>query len=75
MTTQVKTKTLMLAVTLALAVTGAKEQLRERMQGADGQRGALSLEWAIIGAIVVALAAVVAIKITAAVDTYVAQIK
>jgi hypothetical protein len=73
--TQAKTQTLMLAVTVALVVTGAKDQLRARLHGSDAERGSQTLEWAIIAAIVVALAAIVAIKITAAVNSHAAQIK
>ena len=75
MMTQARTQTLMLGVSVERAITSAKEQLRGRMQGADGDRGSQTLEWAIIAAIVVGLAAVVAVKITAAVTTHAAQIK
>lgn len=71
---QAKTQTLMLAATLALALTGATEQLRGRLNGANQQRGSQSLEWAIIAAIVVALVGIVAAAITAAVQSHVAQI-
>ena len=73
--TQTRAQTLMLAVTVALVLTSSKEQLWGRLQGAKGERGSQSLEWAIIGAIAVGLVAVVAVRITAAVTTHAAQIK
>ena len=75
MMTQARTQTLMLGVSVEQMIASAKEQLQGRMQGADGDRGSQTLEWAIIAAIVVGLAAVVAVKITAAVTTHAAQIK
>jgi hypothetical protein len=75
MMTQAKRQTLMLAVSVALAVTGAKEHFSGRLRAEGGERGSQSLEWAIIAAIVVALAAIVTIKITGAVQSHVAQIK
>jgi hypothetical protein len=75
MMTQARTQTLMLGVRVEQMIISAKEQLRGRLQGADGDRGSQTLEWAIIAAIVVGLAAVVAVKITAAVTTHAAQIK
>jgi hypothetical protein len=74
MMTQAKKQTLMMAVTVALGVTCAKDQLWRRLNDAERERGALSLEWAIIAAIVVALAAIVAVAITAAVKSHVADI-
>jgi hypothetical protein len=75
MMTQARTQTLMLVVTVLLAVTAAKEQLRERLQGPEGERGASALEWAIIAAIAVGVAGVVGAKVIAAVNTHSAQIK
>ena len=73
--TQARTQTLMLVVTVVLAVTAAKDQLRERLQGPEGERGASALEWAIIAAIAVGVAGVVGAKVIAAVNTHSAQIK
>jgi Flp pilus assembly pilin Flp len=75
MMTQARTQTLMLVVTVVLAVTGAKDQLRGRLQGPQGERGASALEWAIIAAIAVGVAGVVGAKVIAAVNTHSAQIK
>ena len=75
MMTQARTQTLMLVVTVVLAVTAAKDQLRGRLQGPQGERGASALEWAIIAAIAVGLAGVVGAKVIAAVNTHSAQIK
>jgi len=75
MMTQARTQTLMVAVTVALAVTGVKDQLQERLHGSDGQRGSSALEWAIIAAIVVGIAGVVGAKVIAAVNAHAAQIK
>ena len=75
MTTQARTRTLMLAVTVALEVTVAREQLRGRLHRHGGERGSQSLEWALIAAIVVGLVAIVAVKITSAVNSHAAQIK
>jgi hypothetical protein len=65
----------MLAATLVLAVTGAKDQLRARLDSHDADRGSQSLEWALIAAIAVGLVAIVAFKITAAVTSHAAEIK
>ena len=73
--TQARTQTLMLVVAVVLAVTAAKDQLRERLQGPQGERGASALEWAIIAAIAVGVAGVVGAKVIAAVNTHAAQIK
>jgi hypothetical protein len=75
MMTQAKTQTLMLGVSVEQMITSAKEQLRGRLHGAGGDRGSQTLEWAIIAAIVVGLCAIVAVKITAAVNTHAALIK
>lgn len=75
MMTQARTQTLMLATAVVLAVTGTSEQLRERLNNPDGERGSQSLEWALIAAIAVGLVAVVAFKITQAVTTHSAEIK
>jgi hypothetical protein len=75
MMTQARTQTLILVVTVLLAVTAAGQQLRGRLQGAEGERGASALEWAIIAAIAVAVAGVVGAKVIAAVNTHSAQIK
>jgi len=72
---QARRQTLMVAVTMVLIVSTAKEQLQGRLQGPDGERGASALEWAIIAAIAVGLAAVVGAKVIAAVNTHSAQIK
>jgi hypothetical protein len=73
--TQARTQTLMLAVTVVLIVTTGKERLRGRLHGPDSERGSSALEWAIIAAIAVGLAAVVGAKIIAAVNSHSAQIK
>ena len=73
--TQARTQTLMLAVTVALVVTAAKDQLLWRLQDPDGERGSSALEWAIIAAIAVGVAAVVGAKVIAAVNVHSAQIK
>ena len=75
MMTQARTQTLMLVVTVVLAAAAAKDQLRERLQGPEGERGASALEWAIIAAIAVGVAGVVGAKVIAAVNTHAAQIK
>ena len=75
MMTQAKTRTLTLGVNIQMALNNAREQLWGRLQRAEGDRGSQSLEWAIIAAIVVGLVAIVAIKITAAVNSHVALIK
>jgi hypothetical protein len=75
MMTQARTQTLMLAVTVVLIVTSGKERLRGRLQGPDSERGSSALEWAIIAAIAVGVAAVVGAKIIAAVNSHSAQIK
>jgi hypothetical protein len=75
MMTQARTQTLILVVTVVLAVTAAGQQLRGRLRGAEGERGASALEWAIIAAIAVAVAGVVGAKVIAAVNTHSAQIK
>ena len=74
-TTRARTQTLMLAVTVVLTVTAATEQLRGRLQGRESERGASSLEWAIIAGIACVLAGVVGVKITNAVNSHAAQIK
>jgi hypothetical protein len=70
-----RTLALMLAVTVGLVAAANWGQVRDRMHGPDGERGASALEWAIIAAIVVALAGVVGGKIIAAVNAHAAQIK
>ena len=75
MMTQARTTILMLAVTVVLAAATAKDQLRGRLQGPDGERGASALEWAIIAAIAVGVAGVVGAKVIAAVNTHAAEIK
>jgi len=75
MMTQARTTILMLAVTVVLALTAAKDQLQGRLQGPDGERGASALEWAIIAAIAVGVAGVVGAKVIAAVNSHSAQIK
>jgi hypothetical protein len=60
---------------MQMALNNAREQLWGRLHRAEGDRGSQSLEWAIIAAIVVGLVAIVAIKITAAVNSHVALIK
>jgi len=75
MMTQARTQTLMLVAAVVLAVTSAKDQLRGRLQGPQGERGASALEWAIIAAIAVGVAGVVGAKVIAAVNTHSAQIK
>jgi hypothetical protein len=75
MMTQVKTRTLILAVTVLLAVNAGKDQLRGRLRDPDDERGSSALEWAIIAAIAVAVVAVVGAKVTAAVTTHSANIK
>ncbi|MEP7194330.1 MAG: hypothetical protein ABI903_15885 [Actinomycetota bacterium] len=72
---QARKQTLLVAVAMVLTITTAKEQLQRRLQGPDGERGASALEWAIIAAIAVGLAAVVGAKVIAAVNTHSAQIK
>ena len=72
---QARTQTLILAVTVVLAVTAGKNQMLARLQGPEGERGASALEWAIIAAIAVAVVAVVGAKVTAAVTTHASQIK
>ena len=72
---QARTQTLILVVTVVLAVTAAKDHLRGRLQGPQGERGASALEWAIIAAIAVGVAGVVGAKVIAAVNTHAAQIK
>lgn len=72
---QARKQTLLVAVAMVLTITTAKEQLQRRLQGTDGERGASALEWAIIAAIAVGLAAVVGAKVIAAVNTHSAQIK
>ena len=73
--TQVKASTLMLAVTVVLAAFAAKDHFHGRLHGAQGERGASALEWAIIAAVAVAIVAVVAAKVTSAVNTHAANIK
>jgi heme A synthase len=75
MMTQVRTQTLILAVTVVLAVNTAKDQLRGRLGDPDGERGSSALEWAIIAAIAVAVVALVGAKVTAAVAAHSANIK
>ena len=75
MITQVKTQTLMLAVTVLLAVNAGINQMRGRLRDPDGERGSSALEWAIIAAIAVAVVAVVGAKVTAAVTSHSANIK
>ena len=75
MMTQAKTRTLTLGVRMDLALNSAREQFWERCHRAEADRGAQSLEWALIAAIAVGLVAIVAIKITAAVNSHAAQIK
>ena len=75
MMTQVKTQTLMLAVTVYLAVNAGRDQLRGRLRDPDGERGSSALEWAIIAAIAVAVVAVVGAKVTAAVTAHSNKIK
>ena len=74
-TTRARTQTLMLAVTVVLTLTAATEQLWGRLQGRESERGASSLEWAIIAGIACVLAGVVGVKITNAVNSHAAQIK
>jgi len=75
MMTQARTQTLMLVAAVVLAAAAAKDQLRGRLQGPQGERGASALEWAIIAAIAVGVAGVVGAKVIAAVNTHAAQIK
>ena len=75
MMTQAKTRTLTLGVNVQMALNNAREQLGGWLRGAKDDRGSQSLEWAIIAAIVVGLVTIVAIKITAAVNSHVALIK
>jgi hypothetical protein len=75
MMTQAKTRTLALGVNVDMALNRAREQLRGRLYRATADRGSQSLEWALIAAIAVGLVAIVAIKITAAVNSHAAQIK
>jgi len=75
MMTQARTQTLMLAVTVVLMITTGREQLRGRLQRPHGERGSSALEWAIIAAIAVGLAAVVGAKVMSAVNSHSAQIK
>ena len=75
MMTQARTQTLMLVAAVVLAAAAAKDHLRGRLQGPQGERGASALEWAIIAAIAVGVAGVVGAKVIAAVNTHAAQIK
>ena len=75
MMTRTKTRTLTLGVNMEMALNRAREQLRGRLHRATADRGSQSLEWALIAAIAVGLVAIVALKITAAVNSHAAQIK
>ena len=75
MMTQAKTRTLTLGVPMELALNSARANLRERWPHATADRGSQSLEWALIAAIAVGLVAIVAIRITSAVNSHAAQIK
>lgn len=66
------------AVTLLVTVTALTGAARDRVLAAHQvgrERGASALEWAIMAAAVVALMAIVVVKITAAVTSHVSQIK